>query len=96
MGLSAEGLAFSIGRSNFTTSAGSVDASGAASSGPSPGLWLRFGAGLGCGSKTVNSENHDFVPYPDRFHCDPPIVSIVVPFFGKPVLWLGSYNRDVG
>ena len=25
-----------------------------------------------------------------------PIVSIVVPFFGYPVLWLGSYNRDVG
>ena len=25
-----------------------------------------------------------------------PIVSIVVPFFGYPVLWLGSYNRDFG
>ena len=25
-----------------------------------------------------------------------PIVSIVVPFFGEPVLWLGSYNRDFG
>ena len=25
-----------------------------------------------------------------------PIVSIVVPFFGYPVLWLGSYNRDSG
>ena len=25
-----------------------------------------------------------------------PIVSIVVPFFGYPVLWLGSYNGDFG
>ena len=25
-----------------------------------------------------------------------PIVSIVVPFFGWPVLWLGSYNIDFG
>ena len=25
-----------------------------------------------------------------------PIVSIVVPFLGYPVLWLGSYNGDFG
>ena len=25
-----------------------------------------------------------------------PIVSIVVPLFGYPVLWLGTYNRDFG
>ena len=25
-----------------------------------------------------------------------PRVSIVVPFVGLPVIWLGSYNRDLG
>ena len=34
--------------------------------------------------------------YRFRFSFGAQGLPIVVPFFGEPILWLGSYNRDFG
>ena len=47
--------------------------------------------------KPLSSEFGRSTPIAMSLRCTAlPIVSIVVPFFGYPFLWLGPYNRDFG